>query len=488
MNKILVLFFALVFSSAFATTWYVAKNGKDTNTGKSEGMAFLTIQKAIDSAKKGDEILVSKGTYDYVTIDAAKEPLWIRATGNNSECIIKGQSGHRCVTVGTGTTTNVFVIGFTLTGGNLSGAGNNGAGAMGGTYSNCVITANVSGSITTAAGAFNCVLQNCVVSNNICNDWTGGIQDCLAIDCIITGNKSTYVGSGGAASSILIRCNIIGNSTASSGKGGGCGDCKIYQCIVQGNTGGWASEVNGGELYDCLILATGGNRIMCAASCYNCTIVSSESSHNIWRDTRLYNCLLSGSGGGLSVNGDSNWSVDLRNCFLDTVTLGPYTTQSNCLKGRANFVGNDNYRLQKSSPCIDAGDNSYSTTDTDLAGKVRIYNGKVDIGAYEYQPDVFGGIRNIVAKQRYPWNGLVDFSSEVTGDPATAYKTSFLAHDHVSATNIPSRTIYASDGSRLSVTNSLKPGVYRWIWNALADLPNGFVSERMTIEGNVEEP
>ena len=485
MDKILVLFFAAsVSTSVFATTWYVAKGGKDTNTGKSEGAAFLTIQKAIDSAKKGDEIRVSKGTYGYVTVDAAKEPLWIRATGSNSECIIKGESGHRCVTVGTGTTTNVFVTGFTLTGGEFYGQGNNGAGAMGGTYSNCVITANWCGSITTAAGAYKCVLQDCVVSNNICTDWTGGIDNCLAIDCVITGNKSSHVGAGGAKDSILVRCSVIGNSADASA--GGCGNCKMYQCIVQGNTGGSASEVNGGELYDCLIIATGGSRIMCASSCYNCTIVSSESSHDIWRDTRLYNCLLSGRGGGLSVNGDHNWGVSLKNCFLDTVTLGTYATQSNCLEGRANFVGDGDYRLQKSSPCIDAGDNTYSTTETDFAGKARIYNGKVDIGAYEYHPEILGGISNIVAKQRYPWNGQVDLSFEIGGEVGTTYRTSFVARDLVAETSIPMRTLQASDESLLAVTNALKPGVYKWLWNASVDLPSGFVGERMTIEGNVE--
>jgi len=54
------------------------------------------------------------------------------------------------------------------------------------------------------------------------------------------------------------------------------------------------------------------------------------------------------------------------------------------------FVGGDpfSYELTKYSPCIDAG--TPDTTGlhlpaTDLAGNQRIYNGKIDIGAYEYQ-------------------------------------------------------------------------------------------------------
>ena len=142
--------------------------------------------------------------------------------------------------------------------------------------------------------------------------------------------------------------------------------------------------------------------------------------------------------------------------------------------------------MQKSSPCIDAGDNTYSTTETDFAGKARIYNGKVDIGAYEYHPEILGGISNIVAKQRYPWNGQVDLSFEIGGEVGTTYRTSFVARDLVAETSIPMRTLQASDESLLAVTNALKPGVYKWLWNASVDLPSGFVGERMTIEGNVE--
>ena len=32
----------------FATTWYVSPTGNDSNSGKSEVVPFLTIQKAID--------------------------------------------------------------------------------------------------------------------------------------------------------------------------------------------------------------------------------------------------------------------------------------------------------------------------------------------------------------------------------------------------------------------------------------------------------
>jgi hypothetical protein len=43
------------------------------------------------------------------------------------------------------------------------------------------------------------------------------------------------------------------------------------------------------------------------------------------------------------------------------------------------------FRLQKGSKCIDAGNSSIGLPKTDLAGKPRVHNGKVDMGAHEYQ-------------------------------------------------------------------------------------------------------
>src|SRR5262249_34532127 len=46
-------------------------------------------------------------------------------------------------------------------------------------------------------------------------------------------------------------------------------------------------------------------------------------------------------------------------------------------------AANSNLRLQADSPCINAGNNDYVTSTTDLDGNARISGGTVDMGAYE---------------------------------------------------------------------------------------------------------
>ena len=46
----------------------------------------------------------------------------------------------------------------------------------------------------------------------------------------------------------------------------------------------------------------------------------------------------------------------------------------------------------------------------------------------------------VEARQRYPWNGLVDLKFTITGESGTKYDTSFVAKDMVGGTNIAMKT------------------------------------------------
>ena len=476
----------LCMQSAVAATWYVSTSGSDSNNGKSDSTALKTIQKAVDKAAANDIILVSKGTYSYITIPKSKTGLTVKATGSVAETIIKGGSGHRCVTIADGTVTNIFVEGFTLTGGYLGSGQGDGAGALGGTYNNCTITANSCS--TDAAGAKYCTLNGCTISNNSCSDWHGGIEYCIASNCVIKGNKSTHAGAGGADNCTLIESQIIGNTGGN--RGGGASGCLLYRCFLENNTQTTSTlpgkDINGGSAYDCVIKSNKGSKSIVAAKCYNCTIVSTTGSPSIWRDTCLYNCIISSTGNAFGIDGDNNWKVYLYNCLLNNVSLGSYTTKSGCVTANPKFVSTSNFSLQKTSPCVDKGNNSYVNTSKDYVGKQRIANGKVDIGAYEYQPPVFS-IKSVTAAQRYPWNGLVDVQFSFTEVNNNSGQVSLSAKDVAGNTNLPMKTIFKSNGTAVNMSGeSLSPGTYKWVWNAAADLPKDFKCDRVTVTVNVE--
>ena len=93
----------------------------------------------------------------------------------------------------------------------------------------------------------------------------------------------------------------------------------------------------------------------------------------------------------------------------------------------------------------------------------------------------------VSARQRYPWNGLVDINFTITGTSGTKYDTSFTAKDVVGGTNITMATIRKADGSAANVTKEqLLPGNYKWVWDAAADLPKDFQCDRVTVTGTAD--
>ena len=93
----------------------------------------------------------------------------------------------------------------------------------------------------------------------------------------------------------------------------------------------------------------------------------------------------------------------------------------------------------------------------------------------------------VSARQRYPWNGLVDVHFTITGDAGTKYDTSFTAKDMVGNTNIAMRTIRKADGTAAAAKEQLLPGTYKWVWDAAADLPKDFKCDRVTVTGTANE-
>jgi len=89
------------------------------------------------------------------------------------------------------------------------------------------------------------------------------------------------------------------------------------------------------------------------------------------------------------------------------------------------------------------------------------------------------GVEKVSAAQRYPWNGMVDLAFTITGDAGTAYQVSFAAKDMAGGTNLVMKTVMSESGGLIEA--ALPPGTYRVVWNAGADLPDGFKAERVAI-------
>jgi len=277
--------------------------------------AATNIQDAVDAAFGGSEVLVSNGVYQTggrvaygsltnrvvitkaVTLQSVNGPAVTTIQGYQIPGVLNGDSAVRCAFLMDGATLD----GFTLTGGAthglagyylLDGSGGGlwcqsanvlvanclivsnscrwwGAGAYGGTLSNCLVNGNlnsstgfaggggaaystllnstISGNIATngggniGGGALSCALSNCVVSGNT----DGGVSSSTLNNCVISGN-STHGNGGGAYQSTLNSCFIYSNVATNgngTGNGGGLYDCSLNFCTISNNAAIWGGGV-----------------------------------------------------------------------------------------------------------------------------------------------------------------------------------------------------------------------------------------------------
>ena len=77
-------------------------------------------------------------------------------------------------------------------------------------------------------------------------------------------------------------------------------------------------------------------------------------------------------------------------------------------------------------------------------------------------------VSSVTARQRYPWNGLVDI--DVTFAASGLSTVSFEVKDTKGNTNLNARTFYVGNPEQNNRTLEVQPGTRRFVWDAFADL------------------
>ena len=382
--------------SALAEVHYVDVNSTNATPPYTNWITAATnIQDAVNAAVAGDEIMVTNGIYHAVSVGNS---IVVRSVNGPQATIIFG--GGRCAYL----TGRASLLGFTLTHGSASDGG---AGvkcqSTNEVVSNCVITGNqvvgfLGGQIgddvvrAYGGGAYGGTLNNCTLwSNSVSATWTaswagqavaqgGGAHSCTLNNCTLNGN-SAYAG-------------ILGSTFSRSlAQGGGASSCTLKNCTLVNNSvnaaGGLAGnswvEAEGGGTF-------GGTVDNCIAFLNTATVLPPFIGG--WSLGEDFN----------TRDFDSSWEGDP--LFVD-------------------YAGGD-LRLQSNSPCINAGNNSYVTSATDLDGNPRIAGGTVDIGAYEFQSPA--SMISYAWLQQYglPINAATD-TADPDGDGVDNYHE-WLAH------------------------------------------------------------
>ncbi|WP_236980431.1 choice-of-anchor Q domain-containing protein, partial [Membranihabitans maritimus] len=386
-------------------------NSMGLENGENWTTAFANLQDALAVAESGDIICVAQGVY-LPTDDGNRDssfniPDSVVLLGGfpmgggllserNSTCyetVLSGDIGsvgdhsdnsyHVIVTRSVSKAT--IVDGFTITGGNADGddsENTRGGGWLNSrllgimaspTIQNCVFIEN---SALTAGGALYNLgagrgvsspeLINCVLSGNTAkeggaiysNSIFGGICAPKLINCILSGNVAE---EGGA----LYNFGAISNGVSSP---------ELINCVLSGNT----AEVGG------VIYHFGSAHPDESPAMINCIVTQNNAEVGpafsmIYSKLSIQNSLfdldlatLNSVGDGVTDNGGNKFDMDPLFAYAPAASAIPTT------------VGD--FRLMSGSPAIDMGDNTANMEAEDLDGLSRVYNGIIDMGAYEWRP------------------------------------------------------------------------------------------------------
>lgn len=83
-------------------------------------------------------------------------------------------------------------------------------------------------------------------------------------------------------------------------------------------------------------------------------------------------------------------------------------------------------------------------------------------------------IIDVAGRQRYPWNGLVDIDFELDSKATEPYMMKVTVFDNVGKTNLPVKSVFTPGVSTTNNPCMVTKDTTRIVWDAAADLPDGF--------------
>jgi hypothetical protein len=404
------------------------------NDGSSWLNAYRQLQTALAAASGGDEIRVAQGVYrpagaggdraatfqllngvtikggyagvtesdpDFRDVDQYKTILSGDLNGDDGSDFANNDDNSYHVLTASFTDETAILDGFTVTGGNADGTSPNSLG--GGMY--------------TSEGSP--IVRNCMFSRNFALEMGGGMFNYQSsptiINCVFLENRSDDDGGGIRnylnSHAIIINCDFIANSAFE--EGGGLNNRKnsnavVTGCMFIGNAAGAGGGMENHDgkvkptgvpiITNCTFIgnisSTGGgmrnNDVSAIVS--NCTFVGNTGSgmNNRKNNPTVTNCIFWSNTGG-SFDGPGNPTVtfsDVEGGFPDpsNIDVNPSFVQLGHWDSSGTWIEGD-YYLLAGSPCIDAGDSNFvpEPNETDIEGRSRVINGRVDMGAYEYE-------------------------------------------------------------------------------------------------------
>jgi hypothetical protein len=327
---------------------------------------YPLIQTAIDNSKNGDVILVSPGVYSE-NINFKGKAITVASTNVSdpavvANTIIHGVGHSSVVTFSSGEKSNSILAGLTITGG----------------YG--TVNASIATNIYWGGGIY-CyqaspkIAGNVIIGNSGPDGSTSDAAYGAGIGCV-------------QSDAIIIRNRIAGNSGyAGSGILIYLGNARIVSNVIYSNSAaiaGGVALIDGGQLINNTVAV---NAAQFVGGVYATSASPGQSvvSGNI--------VFASTSGGGVYVDpADTFTQFTFNDAWTNAAgdyIDGPDRTGTNgniSLDPLFVDAANNDFHLQDTSPCINAGDPNFQSApgETDFYGGTRLYAKRVDIGAAEY--------------------------------------------------------------------------------------------------------